>query len=302
MRINAVLNADGGTLRTTDLEAYCAEVVDLFAEAGHDLRCHCTPGHKLSEALASSFDDREAGAVIAAGGDGTISAAAAVAWRTGKPLGVIPAGTMNLFARSLGIPLEIRDAARALAHHTIDNCDIATANGRPYLHQFSVGFHPHMVRLRNAREYHSRLGKIAASLLAALEAVRRPPKFNVDIAIDGNRTRERLSSLAVSNNPYGDGHLPYADDPTTGELGVYTARPATVSANAGMLADLVVGTWRANPDIVERLGKRVALSFGRVPRKAKAVIDGELIDLPETVEIKIHPGELRILRPVQDGE
>ncbi len=297
MRINAVLNADGGTLRTTDLDAYCAEIVACFAEAGHELRCHCTSGRKLVEALSDGFDDADADAVIAAGGDGTISAAAAIAWRTGKPLGVIPAGTMNLFARSLGMPLEIREAARALARHTIGDCDIATANGRPYLHQFSVGFHPHMVRLRNARDYKSRLGKIAASLLAALEAVRRPPKFNVEIAIDGDRSSERLSSLAVSNNPYGDSHLPYADNPTTGELAIYTARPATASANAGMLADLVVGTWRANPDIVERRGKRVTLGFSHLRRKAKAVIDGELIDLPEKVEIEMHPGELRVMRP-----
>lgn len=299
MRINAVLNADGGTLRTTDLDAYCAEIVAAFADAGHDLRCHCTPGRDLSSALSASFADGDAGAVIAAGGDGTISAAAAIAWRTGKPLGVIPAGTMNLFARSLGIPLEIREAARALARHKVDNSDIATANGRPFLHQFSVGFHPHMVRLREARNYKSRLGKIAASLLAALETVRRPPQFHVEIAIDGEKMRVKLASLAISNNPYGEGHLPYADDLTTGELGIYSARPASASANAGMLADLVIGAWRANPDISEKLGKHVMLSFRRLPRRAQATIDGELVDLPASVEIRMHPGELRVLRPLQ---
>ncbi|WP_407815538.1 diacylglycerol kinase family protein, partial [Staphylococcus aureus] len=53
--------------------------------------------------------------IIAGGGDGTISAAAGIAWKQGIALGIVPAGTMNLFARSLKLPLDIRQALETLA-------------------------------------------------------------------------------------------------------------------------------------------------------------------------------------------
>ena len=64
---------------------------------------------------------------VAAGGDGTISAAAAVAFEAGVPLGVVPAGTMNLFARSLAIPMTMRGAAEALTSPAPIHIDTARA-------------------------------------------------------------------------------------------------------------------------------------------------------------------------------
>lgn len=297
MRFIMVLNADGGRLRTTDLEAYCRQVSDIFKDRGHELSCRPVSGDTLLEELGKAFEDPDCQAVLAAGGDGTISAAAEIAWKSGKPLGVIPAGTMNLFARSLGTPLDIVAAARALAAGEPDNCDIASANGRPFLHQFSVGFHPRMVRMRNQKGYRTHLGKINASIVAAFNTLRRPPEFPVNMTIDGTPRNEVVTSISVSNNPYGDGHLPYADHLDTGELGIYYWHPTTMAANARLLTDLALGTWRMNPDIKETRGQCLELVFPKPRQSKRAVIDGELIDLANRVEILIHPGELKIIRP-----
>ncbi|MBW3097288.1 diacylglycerol/lipid kinase family protein [Pseudohoeflea coraliihabitans] len=296
MRVCVILNKDGGTLKSLDMEALTTDIEARFVAHGHEVDCRAVAGEDLMQALSDAFDNTEIEAVVAGGGDGTISAAAGLAWKAQKPLGILPAGTMNLYARALGMPLDLDAAVAALAAGTVGASDIATANGRPYLHQFAVGFHRRMIEERNQQPYETRLGKIKASVVAALDTIRRPPSLEVHINIDGVQHRERVSSLSVSNNPYGEGHLPYADAVLSGELGIYYARPATVAANAKMLADITLGTWRNNPDIIEKRGREVVLTFTR-RKRVHTVIDGELVDIKDPVTLRIHPGELPVILP-----
>jgi diacylglycerol kinase family enzyme len=150
MRFVGILNSDGGTLRTTDMVAFVAMAETIFVEAGHTLDCRMVPGSELGAALERALGDNEVDAILAGGGDGTISAAAAACFAANKPIAVLPAGTMNLFARSLGVPLQLEAALRALAAGSVGAVDIATANGRPFVHQFSVGLHSRLVRIRNS--------------------------------------------------------------------------------------------------------------------------------------------------------
>ena len=226
--------------------------------------------------------------------------AGAMALEADKPLAILPAGTMNLYARALKIPLDLDVAVSALAAGDLGKSDIGRANGRPFLHQFSIGFHSRMVAERNSYNFASKLGKIRASIVAAIDTIRRPPSFPIEMNIDGREVSERISSLAVSNNPYGEGHLPYADAVTSGKLGIYYARPSTAAANARMLADLTIGNVQNNPDIVQESGTRVRLSFPQKRKSAKAVIDGELVDLDPSVDIEILPGALKVILPARD--
>jgi diacylglycerol kinase family enzyme len=297
MRLSAVLNREGGTLRTTDLEAFSARIRESFAGKGHEVDVTITGGDELQRTLRRAFGDAGNEGVIAGGGDGTISAAAALALDHGKLLGVIPAGTMNLYARALGTPLEINAAVDSLAAGTPGVSDIGTANGRPFLHQYSVGMHPRVVRQRNRYTFTSRFGKMGASVLAALDAISRPLRFQVEIDCDGNLIEALASSVAVSNNPYGEGHLPYPDKLDQGKLGVYLVGPLTVTDQAKLLADLTLGTWRANGAMEEFTATNVNLRFPDLRRAGLALIDGELIALEPEVEIRIHKGALKVLYP-----
>ncbi len=299
MKVAAVLNRDGGTLKTTDLTAFCRQLTECFHGAGHDIRCFVVPGSEVVETLQSVAEDDAHDTVLAGGGDGTISAAAGIAWKAGKALGVLPAGTMNLFARSLGVPLDLAAAGEALAAGTISPCDIATANGRPFIHQYSVGLHPSIIQLREETPSRSRLEKMLNSARAAMDRFLNPPSFPVELDIDGERRTARVSNIAVSNNPYGHGHMPYADRLDGGVLGIYHAGPLKLPAMMVLVADLVAGRWAENPDLVSDTGHRVVLRFPRPKRGAKAAIDGELIPLANPVTVEIHPGELRVLRPAE---
>lgn len=274
----------------------------MFEGAGHAFRCHTIQSDELSDTLQKMAEMPAIDAIVAGGGDGTISAAAATCWTAKKTLGVLPAGTMNLFARSLGIPLDIDKAAEALATGTTKSCDIATANGRAFVHQYSVGLHPSMVSARNAYAYQSRLGKVLASVRAALDTLPRRKTFDTEIIADGRGRKERLSVLAVSNNPFGEGHLPYADRLDSGTLGVYTAGKLGPRQALRLASDMVLGTWDENDDLSCQTHRQVSIRFFRYPPAARCLIDGELLPLAPEVTIESHPKALRVLVPAGHDE
>ncbi len=299
MHFVAIFNRDGGTLRTLDLPALIADAERIFAAAGHTIDCRQVGGDKLPDALEVAAADPAVDAVIAGGGDGTISTAAAVCFHSGKPLAVLPAGTMNLFARSLGMPLDLREALAAIASGELTEVDIATANDQPFVHQYSVGMHSRLVRIRNGLEYTNRLGKIIATVRALGETLRRPLRFDAVIRTGTRIETRRATAISVSNNPLSEGHVPYAEQIDGGVLGVYVVRPMSALALSRLLLGLVFGRWKQHPLVAETAVKEVTLAFPRRPQSARAVIDGELVPLPAEVRIQIHPRALRVLRPVR---
>ena len=297
MKLKAVFNRDGGTFKTTDMDAYCARAEEIFASAGHDISFSVVAGRDVVERLEAAAHEEGIDALIAGGGDGTISAAAGIAWRAGIPLGVIPAGTMNLFARSLKLPLDINAALETLARGRVQSVDIATVNDRPFVHQFSAGLHARMVRMRNAMSFASRLGKMRASTRAALGVIMRPSRFEVvfDIDHDGRNEHRVVSAISVSNNPFGENPLFFADDLTTGKLGVYLADPLRPVGVARLALDILRGRLKENEAVNATTAEVVRLNFPRRSSGALCVIDGELIRMPRDVEIRLHPGELKVL-------
>lgn len=295
MKIKAIFNRDGGTFRTTDMDAYGKWVEEVFRAAGHEIEVAAVEAADMQDTLERACRRGDLDAIIAGGGDGTISAAAAVAWKNRMPLGVIPAGTMNLFARSLKLPLDIWKVPEVLAHGRIIDGDIGSADGRAFVHQFSMGLHARLVRYRESYRFASRLGKIGASTRAAIGVVFNPPDFEIEFDADGHRERRHVSAISVSNNHFGHSTLMYADDVTSGHLGFYTAPPLSPAGVAKLAFAILRGKFRASPLITEMSATAVDLHFPKVDRKINCVIDGELLPMGRDVALRIHPGELKLL-------
>lgn len=299
MKIRAILNKDGGTLRTMDLDGLCAMATDLFAREGHQLDCTIVAGKDVEKALKAAANDPSVEAVVAGGGDGTISAAAAIAFKSNKPLGVLPAGTMNLFARALGMPLELDRALAAIARGEVDHIDIATANGRPFVHQFGVGIHARLVRIRNGMVYRSRLGKMLASLRAIMAAAINPPRFEVELHTEKGDRTITATGVAISNNPLDDSPVPVAETLNSGRLGVYVAHSVSTRELLNLTLDVMTGRWRANPAVSETEVRDLILRFPKRKRGTHAVVDGELIDLENAVDLQLHALALPVIRPAR---
>ena len=295
MRVIGVFNRDGGTFKTTDMDEFAAKAVEIFAAHGHSLEPRIVEGKALLTELKRAAETAEL--LLAGGGDGTISAAAGAAYKKGIPLAVLPAGTMNLFARSLGIPLKLEDALQALAAGEMQDVDIATANDRPFIHQFSVGIHPKLVKLREQLSYKSRAGKLLASSRAAIGAVLAPPRFRADVLTQGRLERRVTGGISVSNNPLDEGHLPIADRLDRGVLGIYLMQPLTLPVMLKLAFGLLRGKFRSLPEVIDKEAREATLFFPHRKSGSAGVIDGELVKLPDRVDLKIHPKALRVVVP-----
>lgn len=295
MKIKAIFNRDGGTFRTTDMDVYRQKAEEVFRGAGHEIEIVVVAGSEMGDVLENTAKRDDLDAMIAGGGDGTISAAAGVAWKNGMPLGIVPAGTMNLFARSLKLPLDIWKVLDVLADGRIIDADIGSADGRAFVHQFSMGLHARMVRYRESYSFASRLGKIRASTRAAVGVIFNPPEFEIEFDIDGVHERLEVSAISVSNNRFGTNALMYADDVTGGHLGFYTAPPLKPAGVAKLTVDILRGKFRDSPIITEMAVSAVDLHFPVARHNTNCVIDGELLPIGRDVALRIHPGELKLL-------
>lgn len=297
MKIALLLNADGGTFRTADLDAFSSDALNVMSEAGHHAEVLIKPGAAIEPAIERCVRRDDIDALIVGGGDGTISTAASCAFLSGMPLGVAPGGTMNLFARAMGLPMDPLQAITALAAGKTSHVDIATANGKPFVHQFSVGLHARLVRLRNAQVFGSRLGKIRATITALGSVIADPPRFGVEIDAGNGFERRHVSAVSVGNNRLTFTPVPVSESLDSGILGLYVADAMTPRAVLTLTVDAILGRLTANPDVSDRTAHEIKLRFPRLRRGANAVIDGELIPLEKEVTLQIHPGGLPIIVP-----
>jgi undecaprenyl-diphosphatase len=140
--------------------------------------------HGVPELLTEAARSGRARALGVAGGDGSVAAAAAVALEHGLPLAVLPAGTLNHFARDVGIATP-EEAADAVRRGQAVEVDVADVNGTPFLNTASIGVYPEMVDRRD--ELSGRLGKWAALVVATGQVLRRSDPVYAEL--DGRPVR-----------------------------------------------------------------------------------------------------------------
>lgn len=295
MHLILFLNRSAGTLRGVDVDAFATELSDIFAARGHrvDVEAPEDPSG-LADAIRACGES-SCDAVVVGGGDGTVSSAAALAAERGVALGVLPLGTMNLFARSLGVPLDGRQAAAALAEGERAAVDIGEVNGRYFVHHVTLGLHPRMIRTRERMAYGSRLGKIVASGRALWMATRRPPRLTIDVIADEIAFTRRTAAILVSNNPLGEGFPLIARDPSRGVFGVYVTTARRRQDLVGLTGRLLLGEVAENPFLEEWRARSVEIVL---PRPSDwASVDGEIVSLSTPLRFRQHERGLAVLRP-----
>jgi diacylglycerol kinase family enzyme len=296
MKITLILNGDAGTLRALDATAVGEELAGIFRVEGHTAMPVVTTGEDVVATIRKAAKAGETDAIVVGGGDGTISSAAAISAETGVPLGILPLGTMNFFARSLGIPAEMKAAAVALAKGEVAVVDIAAVNGHPFVHTLILGLHPKMVEEREKAGHQTRYGKMLGSGRAFFHVLRNPRRFFVSIETDGRTVVRRTAGVVVSNNPLGKGHMPYADRLDEGVLGLYVTTARGVLQHVRVTAAAAFGTAEESP-LVEYLETTTAdINLGG-QGSIRVTLDGELVRLRVPLKVKIVAGGLRVLRP-----
>jgi diacylglycerol kinase (ATP) len=148
--------------------------------------------------------------VIIGGGDGTLNAAADALIETGLPLGILPLGTANDLARTLGIPADPVAAARVIAEERVYRIDLGRVNGKHFFNVASLGLSVRLAQELDV-DVKRRWGVLGypITLLRTIEAHR---SFRAEIRCDGRPIRVRAMQISVGNGRHYGGGMTIAAD------------------------------------------------------------------------------------------
>ena len=296
MRAVVIINAASG-VKDRKVDEESVSIAAGLETRGVQAAVQQVPGPRLTEAARAAAAGG-ADAVVMAGGDGTMSAGAAALAGGTCPMGVLPLGTLNHFARDLGIPQEIDGALDVLAKGVVRRVDVGEANGRVFLNNASIGLYPHAVAEREKQQDEKGTGKWLAMCRAAIATLRRFPVVRVTLNLPGGAVRVTTPLVFIGNNKYEMSLLSLGkrDALDGGELWLYVAshrgRVGFVSlalrAVGGRLdqARDFIGVAVASVDITDRR-RVIPIAF-----------DGEVCEVDSPLRCRSRPAALPVIVPV----
>lgn len=288
-----LLNAKAGTLQERDGAAVRVEVARRLSAKRREVEVHLLTGDNLVRALRAAGRGPH-DTVIVGGGDGSVGLAIRSLEDSGKTLGILPLGTMNLLAHDIGMPVDLDAALDALAHARPQRIDLATLNSRHFHTISGFGFFSQMARAREtARRWG--LNRFFAVAIAALLAIRRTGRIHIDVTVDGHSQHfAAFAALVTVNRFSGPGwHRGHLDE---GLLEVHIAEDRGALAKLKAGADMVTDSWRGNPGIVSLTGREITISR-RGRNRTWVSTDGELARERLPLHYRITPGALTLLVP-----
>jgi diacylglycerol kinase family enzyme len=272
-------------------------IMESFMALGEKPRIVQPQGDETISSLARDAALGSEKTIVAAGGDGTISGVAGELAGTEKVLGVLPIGTLNHFAKDLGIPLDLAAAVGTVVHGRIKKVDAGEVNGRIFINNSSLGIYPHIVSRREAQQHHLARGKWMAFLWATIQAFRRFPFLDLRIAFEGQEIARRTAFLFVGNNKY----------ETAGfNLG---SRPCVNGGNLGLYLTHGTGRFGLFRLALHALFGRVdqaqdfdvfSVAEARIETRKRRLLlarDGEVEWMKSPLKYRIRPNALRVLVP-----
>ena len=236
--------------------------------------------------------------VVAAGGDGTINLVAGVVLASGLPFGVIPLGTFNYFARDLGIPLDPRAAALAIAQGYVRRVHVARVNGHLFLNNASFGLYRHLLEERE--RFKQRFGRYkVVAVAAALAALWRYRQiYTLRMELDGKplTIRTPLLFLGLNSLQLENLDLEIARCTRDGLLAVIALQPTSRWHMIGLALRGALGGLHDSPDLRCFGAAHVEVSQdGR--RRTRVAVDGESIDCDLPLHFQVQRDALRVVVP-----
>ncbi|MFS8035891.1 lipid kinase [Xanthobacter sp. AM11] len=234
---------------------------------------------------------------IIGGGDGTLNAAAAGLSDTRLPLGILPLGTANDFARTLAIPLDPLAAARLIVTGAHQPIDLGEVNGHPFLNVASIGFSADLARALT-QEAKRRFGVLGYALVAARLLV-QSRLFTAFIEHDGTVEKVRTLQVTVGNGRHYGGGMTVADTATAddGRLDFYSLEVDHWWRLLALLPSLRRGTQGQWNDVRAFRTTQVVVRTSR-PREVNT--DGELVTFTPA-HFTVRPAAIRVYAPPPDA-
>ncbi len=297
---HAVVFILNGTAGNSQADEARAAILRIAGEAGVPAQIHTTRNGTDIGDLVRLAVGQGANLVVAGGGDGTVSAVAGALVGSEAALGLLPLGTLNHFAKDLGIPLDIDAAVRSVFSGRIAAVDVGEVNGRIFLNNSSLGLYPRIVRYREAdrAQGHNKWVAFAHAILAAL---RRHSLFHVRLLSDGGTALSRTTAFVfVGNNEYEMSGTRIGARKTldAGRLWVCLPRRGGRLDLLRLALRALLGRIR-DKDLHVLSAREIVIETGM--RQASVATDGEVSAIAPPLTYRIRPRSLSVIVPAADG-
>ncbi len=293
MKVVVIVNRGGGSAAGAE-----ERIREAFDGTGVEPEVRLVEPGELGRHCAEVVEAEEVTTLVAAGGDGTISTAAGAVADTDVALGVLPMGTLNHFARDAGIPLDLKEAAAAIAAGRTRPVDVAEVNGRLFVNNSAVGLYPMLVRAREAQQRHLGRSKRMAMLVAAARAMWRFPSRRLTLRVAGMKAPVETPLLFLGNNKYETGLLSLGRRTAIdqGELCLYAPLARSRIGFVWLSARAVLGRPDRQADFLTLEGIEEAEIHSR-REMLMVAIDGEACTMKTPLRYRIRKGALKLIVP-----
>jgi diacylglycerol kinase family enzyme len=302
MRALIVLNPRSGSLAKLGIDRARREIAACCAANNLDATIALVPGAGIADRIKSEIAAGPGGArsgfdrVVIGGGDGSVRAAASGLAGSDLPLGILPLGTLNHFARDLGLPLDLEAAVQVIASGRVRLVDVGEVNGCVFLNNSSLGIYPDLVAERDRYRRHGPARWFAAAL-ALCRVLWRLPRPRVHVLAPGWEAVRRTTCLFIANNMYELDAFASAARLRldTGRLCLYMANREGRLALLLLALRALFGRLELDRDFTRVSLESVEISVRR--HRIRVALDGETLVFRPPLHYRIRPRALRVIVP-----
>ncbi len=290
--LHVLLNSRSGTATLS-----AAQLRERFEAVGY--RVTIDDDHELSFSARLRIARRSpADILVAAGGDGTVTALAEVAADTDRPLLVVPFGTANLLARDLALPLDVEAWITALPDFVERKIDLGRVNDHAFLHKVVIGFVPGIAAAREKIRGVGAIGAQLAFIGYAMRRILRARRIAIELTRDDEPPHiDRVQAIAVANNGYDEafGHFFSRSTLDAGSLSVYKLSSVTPLKAIVLGLGVFMGRWQDDAALSIETAEKLVIRSRR--KRLKVMLDGEVETMMTPLTFTIEKQKLRVLAP-----
>jgi diacylglycerol kinase family enzyme len=297
-----VINAASGKRNADDAMAVIAAVLDEAGRAHSFARIDDI--ERMNAVIEGAVADAAAanGAVVVAGGDGTINAVAQAVLGSGRPLGVLPQGTFNYFCRTHGMPLDTEQATRALLRARVRPVQVGLVNERVFLVNASLGLYPQLLEDREAFKRRHERSQFNAFRSGVLTLMRHHRQLRLEIENEDGIQDILTPTLFVGNNPLQLEQIgiPEAQAVGDGDLAAIRLRPTRPAAMFWLLLLVLLGRLGDAENVISFSFRKMTVRPPRRVRRMKVAVDGEIFWMDTPLHFRVAPEPLYTLIADED--
>ena len=304
LRLQVLINRGGGTVRRLGVDRLRQRLTVAFTAHEVAAELHFAVGDELRILVEAARDAAlrgEIDGVVVGGGDGTVGSTAGVLAGTGVAMGVLPVGTLNHFAKDLGVPQELELAVAVIAANHVREVDVGEVNGTVFVNNSLIGVYPYMVAERERRRKLHGLGKWPAMGMAFVRMLMRFPRRRLTLTAQGATTSYRTPLLFIGVNEYDLERMKLRRTRglDQGELWVLVAKHRNAAAFLWLACRTFFGglSQGSDFDVLRVSHAEVQTRASRVPVSH----DGEVKRMHGPLRYTLRPGDLRVFAPVRPG-